>query len=289
MKKIMLAITLTLNGIILFYACKKDKDTVVDFDTQTARDNALAEGSYNDVNNIILQALENGSVSTYRSGVSQNNTLSTCATVTINPDSAGNGGNAIIDFGPNYCQCSGAICSDRRYRRGRILVNYTGAYRDSGTVITTTFDNYFVGMDTTYMYKVDGTKTVTNNGTNSSGNLSFSINVTGQLTNVAGAVMPWNSTRTREWTSGASTLPDWRDDEYVITGSASGTNFEGTSFTVVITSGLVIKLNCAYITQGVFELTPSGRATRTFDYGNGTCDALATLTVNGSSFEINLR
>jgi len=288
MKKIMLAITLTLNGIIIFYACKKDKEPV-DFDSQTSQDNALAEGSYNDVNNIIIQALENGSVSTYRTDPSQNTTLSNCASVTINPDSVGNGGNAIIDFGPTNCQCTGAGCSDHRYRRGRILVSYTGLYRDSGTVITTTFDNYYVGKDTTYMFKVDGTKTVTNNGTNSSGNLSYTIDVAGQLTNIAGAVMPWNSTRTREWISGSSTPLNWLDDEYVITGSASGTNFEGNSFTVNITSGLHIQLICPYITEGVFELTPSGRATRTFDYGDGTCDGLATLTVNGSSFQIYLR
>lgn len=282
MRKIMFLIVLILNGIILINACKKDKTVEqLEFDTQTSEDNSLAEGTYNDVNNIAGQAMESDSLSTYRVGNSQNTLLSTCATVSKTPN--GSGGNIIVNFGTSNCQCR-----DLRYRRGIININYTGGYRDSGTVITTTFENYFVGKDNTRMFQVTGTKTVTNKGHNTAGNLNFSISVNGHLINSNGVNMDWSSMRNREWISGANTPLNWTDDEYVITGTANGTNFEGNSFMVNITHGLHIKF-CHYITEGTFELTPTGKPTRTFDYGNGTCDSLATLTVNGRTFTIILR
>ena len=100
--------------------------------------------------------------------------------------------------------------------------------------------------------------------------------------------MDWTSVRNREWFKGANTPLNWEDDEYVITGSSSGSNFEGNSFIASITHGLHVN-SCRYITEGIFELTPSGKPTRTFDYGDGICDDNATLTINGKSFQIKLR
>ena len=138
------------------------------------------------------------------------------------------------------------------------------------------------------MFQITGTKTITNNGSNTEGHLNFSITVNGHLINTKGETMDWSSVRNREWISGINTPLNFGDDEYVITGSASGTNFEGNSFTVNITHGLHVE-HCAYITEGSFDLTPTGKPTRTLDYGNGDCDANATLTVNGKTFNIILR
>jgi len=84
-------------------------------------------------------------------------------------------------------------------------------------------------------------------------------------------------------------MSNWLDDQYYIRGSANGTGFEGTAFSVNITTRLWVALDCAYIKEGVFELTPTGKPTRVFDYGNGTCDDDATLTVNNTTFPIKLR
>ena len=283
MRKIMFLIVILLNGIILINACKKEKiDEQLEFDTQTSSDNSLAEGTFNDVNNIAGQAMESDSLGLYRIGSNPNTLFSRCATVTNTPNGSG-GGIITVNFGASNCQCR-----DLRFRRGTIIINYTGFYRDSGTVITTTFDNYFVGKDSSRMFEVTGSKMVTNIGQNTEGNLNYSISVNGHLINSQGVSMDWDSEKNREWKNGANTPHDFEDDEYVITGSASGTNFEGNSFSVNITHGLHIKY-CAYLTEGVFELTPSGKPTRTFDYGNGTCDALATLTINNKTFQIVLR
>jgi hypothetical protein len=269
------------------FGCKKDKTEQPEFDTQTSVDNALAEGAFSDAENISSQAIENGNtLTTYRESVESYSVLSGCATVTLTPDSSGNGGTIDVDFGSTNC-----LCRDYRYRRGVIHVNYTGAYRDSGTVITTTFTNYYVGRDPSYMFQVTGTKTVTNMGRNTAGNLYYHIVVDGHLINANTVTMNWQSTREREWVAGESTtgINGWTDDEYLITGSASGVNFEGTAYTANITTPLDVALDCRHIRAGVFELTPSGKPTRTLNYGNGDCDSLATVTVNGTTFNIVLR
>jgi hypothetical protein len=273
---------------LISFSCKKEQKEQLEFDTQSSQDNALAEGVFSDVNNIANQAIQNGALglTTYRAKITDNSSLmSGCATVTLTPDTSG-GGTVTVDFGPSNC-----LCLDGHYRRGIITFTFTGAYRDSGTVISTVFDNYYVGKNPTLMFKVTGTKTVTNLGHNSSGNLHFSINVTGHLIDADGRTMDWTSVRDREWIAGESTggISQWGDDEYLITGSAQGINFEGNSFTVNITHALDIDFGCRWIKEGTFELTPSGKPMRTFDYGTGTCDSLATITVNGQSFPVVLR
>ncbi len=289
MRKITVILVLLINALILLFGCKKEKTAELEYDTQTSQDNALAESTFNDVNNMASQAVESGLLSTYKTSNPENSFLNSCATVTVTPDSTGSGGSVVIDFGSTPCQCQGLICTDTRFRKGKINITYTGPYRSPGTIIQTTFDNYYVGVDSIKMFKVTGTKTVTNQGFNAANHLKFLISVNGQLTNSGGETMSWTSQRYREWIAGENTLTNWRDDEYVITGTANGTNFEGNSFTANITSGLYIALSCPYIKQGIFELTPNGKPTRTLDYGNGTCDGNATLTVNGTIFPIVLR
>jgi hypothetical protein len=132
--------------IITFSNCKKNSD---DSDTQIAQDNTLAEGTFNDVNNIANQACTNGNagLATYRSVPDHESLMSGCATFTIVPDVFGTGATISVNFGPSPC-----LCLDHRFRSGIINIHYTGNYQDSGTVNTITFQDYFVGPDVNTMY-----------------------------------------------------------------------------------------------------------------------------------------
>lgn len=271
---------------IISFSCKKEQKDPLEYDTQTTQDNALAEGVFSDVNNIVNQAMISGTAGliTYRTIEDNTSILSGCATVTVTPNGAG--GTISVDFGSANC-----YCRDFKYRRGIINFTYTGAYTDSGTVITTTFDNYYVGKDSTYMFKVNGTKTVQCLGMNADSAFVYSVNVNGSMVDANSRTMSWTSSRTRKWIAGYATtgINSWSDDVYTISGTSSGTNFEGNAFTAAITTPLVIDYSCRYIAKGVIELTPSGKPTRSIDYGNGTCDDDATITVNGISFQVKLR
>jgi hypothetical protein len=127
-----------------------------------------------------------------------------------------------------------------------------------------------------------------NKGRNSNHHLWFTVDVNAQLQNSYGQTMSWISQRQREWTRGDSTST-FLDDEYLITGNVSGTSFSGSSFSVNITRALHVALICPWIKDGTFDLIPSGKSARTVDFGAGTCDHDASVTINGHTYGIVLR
>jgi len=265
--------TLSLGG------CKKDK---TDNDQRAAVDNATAENAFNDV----FQQVDKAAKQTAEAGGKGTMLLDSggCATVTITPFDTFNFPKTItIDFGPTNC-----LGTDGRYRRGKIISVITGKYRDSSTVITVNPDQYYVNDNL-----IQGTKTITNLGhvgTYGGGhNLKYSIVVSNASITTNEGTISWNSTRTREWIEGESThWPNWTDDVYLIDGSASGTDVNGNTFNITITSALRCALNCHWIESGTMDVTPSGKPTRTVDFGNGDCDNQATVTINGVVYNITM-
>ena len=84
------------------------------------------------------------------------------------------------------------------------------------------------------------------------------------------------------------------DDEFAVYGNANGTNRNGKTFTVNVSSGdpIVRKMSCQWVSDGTFDITPDGLATRTVDFGypnNGACDDKATLTIKGNTFEFTMQ
>jgi hypothetical protein len=284
MKNSLRIISFTLLVLAFFcYGCKKEKDEV-DSDTQTSVDNAQAENIMNEMNEIADQAVLDGDISTHRDGNGSNSVFTTCAAITVSIDSVNGSGTASIDFGSHFCQGH-----DTKYRKGLITVSFTGPYRNTGTIITITATNYFVGYDSTYATKVNGQRVVTNNGLNSNNNLNYSITASCTLVNYLNEQLTWNSTRNREWTEGDSTT-SWTDDEYLITGSGSGKSFGGVNFTVSIIEPLLVKLSCPkWVTSGKVSLTPENKEARVLDYGDGTCDNEATVTIKDKTFEVTIR
>ena len=55
-----------------------------------------------------------------------------------------------------------------------------------------------------------------------------------------------------------------------------------------ITSPLKRDLSCNWISAGTIELQPTGKPLRTIDFGTGTCDNQATVTINGTIYNITL-
>jgi hypothetical protein len=269
---------LLMAGIVLTLSNSCKKSGPISADTQAAQDNAYAEGTYTDAENAVtVSANSNGSNSMFKTA-STLDMLSGGISINITIDSVGITKTLTIDFG------AGTSCKDGRTRSGQIVATWNGRYRDSGTVITITFKNYTVNGD-----KVNGTKTVTNLGHNSRGNLHYSVVVTGASIATSTGTISWQSTRDREWVAGESTF-DWSDDVYNITGSASGTNRKGQTFTITIVKPLVVALNCRWIEAGSFDITTSASAsTGTVDYGSGNCDDQATFEYNGKTYDFTLR
>lgn len=265
-----------------FTSCKKDKNEPEekDKDTSSATDQSLASSIDNDMTSIADEAGRTYTVSSFKTSGVDGLLAASCATVTVD-SSAAPARTITVDFGTTNC-----LCNDGRYRRGAIVYSFTGKYRDSLTVITVTPQNYFVNDN-----QVTGSKTITNQGHNSANHLVYQITANMQIIKAGGAgTISWQANRTREWTAGENTLT-WTDDMYSITGSASGTNAAGNTFSSVITSPLVrnMALGCRkHFVSGVLAHTPSGKATRYIDFGNGACDDQAVVTINGVAYTVTL-
>jgi hypothetical protein len=282
--------SLLLVSATMFTSCKKEKNEE-DSDTSSASDNSMATQNYNDLNSMADEALRSGSVSAYKFD-NPNSVLSSCATVSFNNAvnySTDGSDTLTITFGQSGNTAVNCLCNDGRYRRGQVQFVYTGPYRTVGTVITVVPINYYVNDN-----QVAGSKTITNVAPPSGILMRHTISVNGTIYKANnGGTVTWTSTRTRDWVSGDTTFM-WNDDVYNITGSANGTSSAGNSFTSTITSPLVRKFDVnqpsckRYFVSGKIDHTPSGKATRTIDFGNGTCDNAATVTINGHVYNITL-
>jgi hypothetical protein len=266
-----------------FTACKKDSKTDPDSDTQPAQDNSMAESHYNDANTMVDASVTLGSSFSFRTATNESvarleDVLGGCVTVTV--DTTNTPRTAVIDFGTTNC-----VCADTRKRRGKIIATWTGRYRDQGTIVNITFDNYFVNDN-----QIKGTHKTTNLGLNAAGHLVYKIEVDGSIVKANnGGTMTWKSTREREWVAGSSTPLLIQDDTYSITGSASGTTVSGGAYAIAITQALVRKMNCYWFESGKVDITPAGRLTRTLDYGSSGCDNKATVTISNTTFDVVLQ
>jgi len=272
---------------LILTGCRKHKEK--DDDTSGVQDNALAEGSFNDIGQISDEASK-GSVSSYKD-ISSVGILSACASVKFDTLNHADKDSITVTFGDaNGNNC---LCNDNRYRRGKLYIEYTAGkhYWDSTadvTIRTAPTDNYFVNDN-----QVKGTKNIHNNGHNSAHHLNWSINVNGTIVKANGqGTLLWTSSRNREWISGEITPLNWTDDIYSITGSANGTSVAGNNFTAQIDASdpLIKKNNCWWISAGKFSFDPgNGKPVRYVDFGyspnqSGSCDNWASITINGNTY-----
>lgn len=263
-------LTLLMFGLLILGACKKeDKE---ELDIYPARDMATINSAFEDAFSMVDR------VGKSEPGLRNNYGLPECAIVSI--DTLALPFTITIDFGEENCTGNNGI-----NRRGKIHVTVTGPYQDEGTQITTSLENYYV-MD----HHVVGTRVVTNLGENNAGNLHYSV-VESDVAMTAPDeewTSTWQSNRTREWIVGQGTWWNPFDDEYALTGTASGVSRVGTPYTVEITEPLIVKIVCPWVVQGELELNPEAGIPLTLDYGSGTCDQQATVDVNGNIYNIIL-
>jgi len=254
MKNLKSILSISIVASLLLSSCfKKDNS-----DWTFEQDNSVSSELFQDIyKQVDVTAQSDGS-------------LNACGTVTLS-NTLGTFPNTVtIDFG------NGCMGTDGRMRSGQIIGIFSGRWRDAGTVVNITTNNYKVNK-----YAVSGSQTITNNGLNTSNHLSYTVVTTnGQVRDTTNnQTIQWNSTKTFEWVAGQGT--SWvsngvlgvTDDIYHVTGSANGINRNGTPYTAVITERLVRDLSCRWITDGTVEITPQNGDTRTLDFGDGACDA----------------
>ncbi len=286
-------------GLIFFASCKKDNNTnsTTNPDPQlsanAAQNDATAEEQFDDVFNISMGVqssdagqdigLGTGTNIIYRTfntdRTASPDSTARCYTVTVDPKGANEFPKTVtFDFG------SGCTGKDGKVRSGKIITVFTGPMRTAGSKATTTFMDYNV--DT---FMVEGTCTIENTSTGNK--TAWTVTVTdGKITNTKNSNwVKWNAVHEHAQTEGNSTPYNPLDDVFQITGNSSGSNSNGNSWSTNITQPLIRKFICPWREQGEIKLTRnSGAITAVLDYGDGTCDNKATVTINGTIINITL-
>ena len=166
--------------------------------------------------------------------------------------------------------------------RGIIRVSGVLPYSTSNYVITYTFDGFRYND-----FLVQGNRTITR----SLGTSTYQVNthpicvmdMNMTFTNSRGIFTRVGS-RTRECVEGYTTAI-WTDNVYVITGNWTTTFPNGNVHSNAIsnTTPLRVRLNCDYrVVSGVVNITRPNH-TAVLDYGAGTCDNLATISIDGGT------
>lgn len=263
-------------GIIAFQSCNKSETNVVDEKSKTETINEdFAQTTFDEIQDIADQAFNR--VIGFKSVNGDGSKLGSCATITHDTISVPRV--ITIDFGTVNC-----LCPDGKYRRGQIIITYTGRFRRISGVVTHTFNNFYVNDN-----HVQGTKVMTNLGPNSSGFPQFRKVVNGSITMINdGTVISWNSTHTRTFIAGFNTAM-WTDDVFLIEGNSTVSNSNGGGIARLITVPLRKEATCHHFVSGTVKITPINKPERILDYGDGTCDNIATLTIGDRTITIKLR
>jgi hypothetical protein len=262
---------LLVGSFALVVACKKDN--LVDSEDPSAASSAIAT-SANDDNTADAAFMDLKEV-TDQTGLEAtvkgvDSTKYPCAKITTKVDSILKTITASIDFGDKNC-----LCKDGKNRRGKIQVKITGNKNTIGSSIVYTAVDYFVNDN-----GVSGTKTLTVVDDH-----SFRIVVVnGKVTKANGGIITWNTDRTRTMTAGFNTKDTLSDDVFQVSGTTSGINAAGNAYKFTTLTPIEKARACKWITAGKLKIERAGKLDAVVDYGDATCDSLATITVANKTF-----
>lgn len=268
----MLAAGLAIAG--LFTGCRENPNDGATESIVSATDNSIAESEFANVFEFVDDEAVNSPAFGKSAGASELSPA--CAVVTVDTNQR----KLTIDFGDENC-----LCKDGLYRRGTIVASFTGEYRQAGSSVTITLEDYYV-----QDMEIAGTKTLTRLSDS-----SWSVRVVGgMVTTPEGNTNTWNTERTVVRVEGNGTRTPW-DDVYQYTGSADGVNRNGVKYAVEIDQPLVkkIQLGCLRtFVDGVLTISNENGDVMTVDYdpvGGAPCDKTAEVTINGNSRTVTLR
>lgn len=283
--KILLFVSLL--SITFFAGCTSIEKVDVDATSKTiTTDDAIAnseiDATVDDVSFIVEDQFDMQISAVNKTSVARISMLPTCATITtvLTNDSY----TKTIDFGTQGCTLhNGNIV------KGKIIIKFSKNLTTAIKTISYTFDGFYHNGKL-----IQGNKTITHE-LKSTELLAAVHPVTThsiemKITSAEGKVHSRIGTRVKEMIEGMATITNWEDNVYLVWGYNITTFPNGTKYTVTIKTPLRYNMSCKkpFPVKGVVEIVKNdGKAT--LDYGNGECDDLATMTINGVTKEIHLK
>lgn len=273
-------------SMTFFIGCNSnDKvDLSASANTITAEDaaaNSEIDATVDDVASIIEDQFDMQISTTNKTSSARISMLPACATSSY---SLSNGiFTRTIDFGTQGC-----TLNNGNSVKGKIIISFSKTISTLRTISYTLVDFYHNSK------LIEGNKTITYE-LKTSDLLATAHPVTThtidmKITFADGKAYTRTGTRVRELVEGITTIANWEDNVYLVSGSEITTTPNGSNYTATVKTPLRYNMSCkkAIPVIGVIEITKNS-AKASIDFGNGDCDNLATITINGISIEITLK
>lgn len=182
----------------------------------------------------------------------------------------------IIDYGEG--------CTNRNdnFLSGKIILEFSFNLQDRSVIINSTFDNFYFNYK-----KIEGEVHKTRIKINENGNPQAITNKDLKITWEDGSYASVKGERKREWVEGFGNRI-WGDNVFLITGTWTITDKDGLVRTAMILEPLRRESACRFIVSGIVEIQ-KGDDKINLNYGDGECDDLAIVTIDGTENEIHLR
>ena len=272
----------------MYTSCKKREASVADEDlpeatqTESSADNSKADEMQTHVYTVVHTEVSNVEEQSFKTG--SNLPADPCAIVTTSYDTITYNSlqyiyvdSLVIDYGQ-----AGGCTWGGRTKKGKIILTKNLKMSTVGSVMNLEFQDFYVDGN-----KVEGIATLENKGY---ANLQLTMHSTfynGKITSPdLSKVSTFETDRTITITPGNNRIIT------NIYGTQSGVNHLGLAYSAVVTSDRALMFidDCKYPHKGIVTITSTGSPTLEVNFagGNGECDNLAVVKINGTKYKQTL-
>jgi len=181
-----------------------------------------------------------------------------------------------LDYGDGLELVNGTIIS------GSIVIVVSAPPHTDGATRVVTFNDFYVDS-----VNIVGTRTISFSASDEEG-LTFTVVADLVFTFTDGTYIERHAEKVRKLVEGYATYFDHSDDVLHITGYVSSVSSEGYSFSRTIIEHLVRLGDCRYIVSGIVLMEKNDEVFAELDFGDGTCDDIATIIKDGEERQITL-
>jgi hypothetical protein len=278
---------LVVMSALFFAGCEQKEEQLTAADATTISEETVVDYYFQDVDDLGSIAIATPNEAEYSGGrtsgtivIDDDRFECDGVVVTITPSENSNTDNPqgvlTVDFGT-------AGCEDLRgnVRKGKLIINYTGWWFESGSTVTTTTENYSING-----IKLQGTRTSTNITASVNDPLKFHVTLTGSATFEDGSIAERESDITWSWIRGANPALD----KLIVhdNSTASGTTRNGRNYAVSLMEQLEYHRFCGIAVSGIKKYVIDGDKEISVDYGDGGCDRTITISLNGVTKTISI-
>ena len=267
-----------------FISCDSSNDGNDNNPTLTAKDiavNSKIDVAIDDVVYIVEDQYTAQQSISNRSSTASKSILPTCATfTTVLVDGTWT---RTIDFGSTGC-----TLPNGNVLKGKIIISFSNDFTSKSRTLSYRFvDFYHNGK------LLQGNKSITYESKSTEllatehPVMTFTVDM--KITFDDGKVYSRTGTTVKETVEGNETPLNWEDNVFLVTGNSATSLANGDTVTTVITTPLRYITSCKlpFPVSGIVSITKN-TSVGTLDFGDGKCDNLATLTIDGVTKDIIL-